>query len=466
MRIDALDAEGAGTGRLEDRTVTVPGVLPGERVEVELRAGTSRGRLSRVITSSPARIEPRCAHVRECGGCPWQHMAYAEQLRLKRARLQAAVDAAAGRGRVHVGAVAAMPHDGPSGPWGFRHKVHFAFDQQREGRLVMGHLQPGSRRVFDARECPVHAARGNDVAFAVKAALQHAGLPAGPPPRGVVRHVVSRVSRSSGEVVTTLVAAGNPPALRHVSREVIEAGRPDGWHMNLHPRPDSLLFGPRTLHLDGRVRLREDIAGIRFLVSPASFFQTNVEAAAMLAAAVLDAVPCEAMRVLDLYAGLGFFALPLARRGHRVTAVEESAPAVEDGEVSAKANGIGPARCRFVRARAEHALGRLVRQAGTFDAVVLDPPRAGAGAAVIDRVRGIGPGRIVYVSCAPDALARDLAHLLSPRQAQAGYRLVSVTPFDMFPHTPHVEALAVLAREPLLGRAGGTASGSRLSSAR
>nr|MCU0257118.1 23S rRNA (uracil(1939)-C(5))-methyltransferase RlmD [Vicinamibacterales bacterium] len=371
--------------------------------------------------------------------------------RLKRDIVQRAVDAAVGPRRVRVAPVRGLAEevaDPDAGPWGFRHKVHFAFAQPRGGAVVMGHMGPGSRRVFDARECPVHAPRGNEVAFAVKAALQRAAVPVGEPPRGVVRHVVSRVGRSSGEVVTALVATDNPAALRRVSREVIDAARPDGWHLNLHPRPGPMLFGPHTRHLAGRERVREDVAGVTFMVSPTAFFQTNVEAAAMLAAEVLAAVPRGAARVLDLYAGLGFFALPLARRGHRVTAVEESASAVEDGEVSARFNRLPASACRFVRSGVEQALERLAGQQAGFDAVVLDPPRAGASQRAIDLLRSaLRPPCLVYVSCEPEALSRDLARLAQPRAGAADYRVAAVTPIDMFPHTAHVETVAVLHRD-------------------
>ncbi len=462
--MEALDEEGAGRCRLDGRDVRVPGVLPGERVELEIAEHGARARLLRVARPSPARVTPRCRHAHECGGCAWQHIAYPEQLRLKQARVQAAVDAAAGAGRHAVAPVLGLDAADASGPWGFRHKVHFAFAGTRDGRVLMGHLRRGSRQVIDVAECPVHAPRGNDVAFAVKAALARARLPVGEPPQGIVRHLVSRVGRSSGEVVSTLVAAANVPPLRAVSRAVLDTARPDGWHLNVHPRPGALLFGPQTRHLAGRERVREDVAGVTFLVSPTAFFQTNVEAAALLAAQVVGAVPDGAARVLDLYAGLGFFALPLARRGQAVVAVEESAAAIADGEASAAFNRVPPARCRFVRARAEDALARAGKRGDAYDCVVLDPPREGAVPAVPELVRALAPARIVYVSCAPEALARDLARFLHRDEAPA-YRLATVVPIDMFPHTPHVETVVVLDRDPGGGPRRGAARAARLSSA-
>lgn len=447
LEITGIDAEGRGVALEGARRIVVPATLPGEQVEVTgAPAGDDPATLAGVLVASPHRVVPPCRHAAECGGCGWQHIAYPEQLRLERAALQKALDAALGRRSLRVASTLPTPAGAgaaDAAPWGFRCKVHFAFDTDRSGRVVMGHLRPASRRVFDAVECPVHAPRGNDVAFAVKRAVERARVACGPPPGGVVRHLVVRVARASAEAVATLVATVNAPPLKRVSREVLQsAAAPDGWHLNLHPRPSALLFGADTRHLAGRDRVRERVGDTSFLVSPTSFFQTNVAAAEILAACVLDAVPEAAGRVLDLYAGLGFFALPLATRGHDVVAVEDNASAVADGELSARLNRVPAERCRFVRAAAERAVARLAGRGERFAAVVLDPPRAGASAEVLRTIADdLRPPRIVYVSCFADALARDLARLTS-----AGYRLTSVTPIDMFPHTAHVETVAILDR--------------------
>jgi tRNA/tmRNA/rRNA uracil-C5-methylase (TrmA/RlmC/RlmD family) len=184
--------------------------------------------------------------------------------------------------------------------------------------------------------------------------------------------------------------------------------------------------------------LREEVAGSSHLMSPTAFFQTNVAAAELLVSLVLGAMPPEPAEVLDLYAGAGLFSIPLARAGHRVTAVESNRQAVGDGIASLGLNGLSAAQCRFVAARSEDALTPGTRA----DVAVLDPPREGCTPAVIARLFGeVRPTRAVYVSCDPSALARDLAGA-----ASHGYRVVSLTPVDMFPHTPHIETVAVLER--------------------
>jgi 23S rRNA (uracil1939-C5)-methyltransferase len=194
----------------------------------------------------------------------------------------------------------------------------------------------------------------------------------------------------------------------------------------------------------------EAALGASFLVSPASFFQTNVAAAATLVRLVLEALPGESgLRVLDLYSGSGLFALPIALRGHAVTAVEGSRKAARDAELNRRRNGVGEDRLKIVCAAVEQALPRL--KAGSFDAVVLDPPRDGCPPGVVRAVFGrLRPARGVLVSCDPEALAREL-----PLAVEAGYRVLRVQPVDMFPHTPHVESVTVLERSSNKGGPGG-----------
>jgi 23S rRNA (uracil1939-C5)-methyltransferase len=240
-------------------------------------------------------------------------------------------------------------------------------------------------------------------------------------------------------MATLVVASDADRRLRTATRRAVDdaAEKPTSLHVNVHPKDDGFIFGRQTRRIVGPARLREIVNGISFVVSPTAFFQTNVRAAEILVGLVLDAVPAGA-RVVDLYAGAGLFALPLARRGHMVTAIEENAEAVADGEASLRLNRIPPERCRFVAKPVEAAL-RAIR---TADVIVLDPPRAGCMPVVLEHVfRRLAPSRAIYVSCNPEALARDLQSI-----ARCGYRIQSVQPVDMFPHTAHVEAVVVLIR--------------------
>jgi 23S rRNA (uracil1939-C5)-methyltransferase len=391
------------------------------------------------VEAAPGDSFTLCRHASRCGGCTSLQVAYPRQLQLKTAQLEALLAGALGSRTPPV-----LPMLPSPAVRGFRTKASFVFGQDGR-RLVMGHYEAGSRRIVPVDECPVHADAANLAAFTVREALKAAHVEAaGDRLDGVARHVVVRVSRQSGEVMVTLVVTRNAPRLKAVTKALVgDAARIDSLHLNIHDRPGSLLFGPETRKLHGRERLREQVAGISFLISPTSFFQTNIGAAERMVAHVLDLVPGESgSRVLDLYSGAGLFSLPLARRGHRVLAVEESAEAVADGEASRQFSRIEEGACRFVRGRVEQALARAEREHARtpFSAVVMDPPRDGCSESVIQSVfNRMRPARVVYVSCNPEALARDLASA-----ARAGYEIDPVQPLDMFPHTPHIEAIAAL----------------------
>ena len=469
--VEDLDPSGDGAvyGTVNGRRVRIDWAVPGERLEVRLTedgAGNLLGEVARIIRPSEHRVTPRCPYFGRCGGCAWQHIAYPEQLRLKERLLRQLLNQAIGAAAPPVRRMLA----GEGDEWGFRRKVHFVFapahlalrtshPAHRPGGLVLGHYRRGSQAVIEVDQCPVHADEGNRVAFAVRDALASAGIDGATPDggRGIARHIVVRVTgrearentdnranpaNQETEVLATLVVSRNDRRLRPAMRAIAGgAGAPDGLALNVNDGPGPYLFGDETRHLHGRRRVRERVAGVSFLISATAFFQTNVRAAEAMVRCVLEQAG-DAQTALDLYAGAGLFALPLAGRGVRVVAVEENAEAVEDGGASRRVNRIPESACAFVRARAEDVARGLHRRVipASADVVVLDPPRAGCPPPVLDWICGsLHPRRIVYVSCNPQALAQDLRMPIA-----AGYTLQVVQPVDMFPHTAHVETVAVL----------------------
>lgn len=410
------------------------------------RNGGATASLLEVVRPSPHRVRPRCAHFGVCGGCAWQHIAYPEQLRLKTEIVGRLVRAAIPDSPAPLPMIAATPLDDP---WHYRHKAHFVFRppspggsgaRGRAADLIMGHYARGSRSVMPVRECPVHDERGNAVAFG----LFHSYARLGPPPR-TLKSIAVRASGSTTETMATLVVTGDTDKrVRTATKQALAAPwAPSSFHVNVHPRGDPFIFGPDTRRIAGTERLREDVSGTAFLISPTAFFQTNVRAAEILVRLVLEAVPEDAT-VLDLYAGAGLFALPLARRGQQVVAVEANPTAVADGEAGLRLNRIPSERCRFIAKPVEAITrpafaDRLLRGTGET-AVILDPPREGCEAAVLDEVFGrIRLATAVYVSCNPETLARDLK-----RAVRHGYGIRSLQPVDMFPHTPHIETVVVM----------------------
>ncbi len=309
----------------------------------------------------------------------------------------------------------------------------------------MGHYARGTRHVIPITRCPVHDERGNALAFRAGDAIAAAGIASGHEP--AVKGIAVRAAAHREELMATLVLSADADRrLRAACRRFVDEARPSSFHVNVHPRGDAYIFGRTTRRIAGPDRLREEVAGTSFLISPTSFFQTNVRAAEVLVRLVSEAVPPRS-RVLDLYAGAGLFALPLARLGHRVVAVEENRDSIADGEASQRLNGVDDEQCLFVASRAEDVLraggtriDRRTALRGPFDVVIFDPPRSGCSPGVIEGIFGtVAPRLAIYVSCNPEALARDLRAI-----ATFGYSFTSMQPVDMFPHTAHVETVVVL----------------------
>lgn len=436
LHVVAMRPDGDGEAVMGRVRVAVPFTIPGEDVRVRLgpiRAGEAQARLLDVLVPSPDRVQAACRHFGgrahpACGGCAWQHIAYPRQLRLKQELVREAVS----RTLEHPPATARTLAPTPDAPWGFRQKAHFAFSTDARGRRAfMGHYARGGREVLPVLECPVHADAANHVAFRFAKAVADAGPTVG------LHGLLARVSRATGKVMVTLVSHGQPSrVLRTLSRKFLLGDQTiSSVSVSAHSGQGSLILGPHTQVVAGDLRLEERIGETTYLVSPGAFFQTSGSAAALLVEQVLQHIPAE-LPVLDLYCGGGLFSLPLARRGNQVLGIEANEAAVEDAVASRQANRIPSARCRFVAAPVEAALQRVVPAAAR--AVVLDPPRAGASERALHQILRLRPGVIVYVSCEPQSLARDLRVI-----ERGGYRVTKLQPVDMFPYTAEVETVAV-----------------------
>lgn len=443
--VESLAAGGAGVCRVEGFVLFVPWTAPGDRVRVrvaEVGRRHARAELVEVLAPGPGRRRAPCPVFGACGGCHWQHLTEETQL-LAKERLVA--DALARVGGLRDAARLVEPLLPAPAPWRYRCKVALPCRAGPEGGPAVGFFAPGSHRLVPVPlpepGCAVQHERLDMVAGAALAAVRELGLAPYDEEahRGLVRHVVARVGSATGEVAVAVVANAAGFAEEGVMARLL-AERVKGLVgvvLNENAARTNVILGPSSRVLLGRPWVEERLGGLRFRVSVTSFFQVNpVQAERMFALAVELAGLTGREVVVDAYCGTGVLALLAARWARLVIGVEEARAAVADARENARRNGID--NVRFVAGRAEEFLPRLPERP---DVVFVDPPRKGLATAVVEALRMRRPHRLVYVSCNPATLARDLAALVAEPD---GFVLERVLPVDLFPQTAHVECVAVL----------------------
>lgn len=438
--IERLDGEGLGVARLGGHELRVPLTLPGERVEVSLGrpgAGAAYGRLERVLLPSARRVPSPCRHAGSCVACPLIAMAYEAQLALKRERVSEAIGRYPRLAGTEVREVWAAPE-----PLGYRATAKLSLARTRSG-VIVGMNRPGSRMVVDTPACPVHHPLVNAVAVAVRKETARLRLDVFDPEtgRGLLRFVVVKVAPARRSAMVVLVASRRDMGSLTRLAKGLEARVPEVVSVfgSVNTSDSGMVLGREVYRILGAPDLFDRVGDIRLRISPAAFFQVNHAQAARVYAQVREwAALTKAETALDLYCGIGPIALHLARDAGRVLGIELVVDAVRDARASAEANKLG--NCSF---RAGDAIELLRSAAGRAErpaVAVVNPPRAGCEPAVLSALAGMRPRALLYVSCNPDTLARDLDLL-----AGHGYRTAGVQPVDMFPQTAHVECIARLA---------------------
>ncbi|HMM22499.1 MAG TPA: 23S rRNA (uracil(1939)-C(5))-methyltransferase RlmD [Selenomonadales bacterium] len=442
IEIAGLGHSGEGVGRYRDFTVFVPSALPGEMVRAtvhEVKKNYAKARLEKVLAPSADRAEPRCGVYDRCGGCQLQHLSYEVQLAVKR---QQVVDAVHRIGK--LSGVVVHPTLGAAHPWHYRNKMQFPVGMA-DGKIAVGCFAPGTHRIVDTDDCLIQQAANNDIARQVRRMIQDLGLEPYDEAtgRGVIRHVLGRVGTATGEAMAVLVTA--TPTLPKRDRVVAALrekvpGLVSIVH-NINPQRTNIILGDRTVTLWGRDTITDRLGKFSFEISALSFFQVNTAQAAVLYGKAVEYAGLTGEEtVIDAYCGTGTITLFLAERAAKVYGIEVVESAIRDARRNAAANGI--ANTEFLVGDAVEVMPRLYTQGVRPHAVVVDPPRAGCAPAVLDTFVRMNPERIVYVSCNPASLARDLAFL-----ADRGYAVREIQPVDMFPHTAHVECVALIERK-------------------
>ncbi|MWC31089.1 23S rRNA (uracil(1939)-C(5))-methyltransferase RlmD [Paenibacillus sp. MMS18-CY102] len=451
--IVGLTHDGEGVGRANNFTLFVHGALPGEQVLVKvLKVKKQYGyaKLMKLLQTSPDRVNAPCTIYKQCGGCQLQHMSYEAQLRWKR---QHVVDNLTRIGKLNVdGDIIVHPTIGMDEPWRYRNKAQVPIgmaladiEDGAAGGLIGGFYAQGSHRIIDMDACLIQHERNDEVVRQIKRIGTDLGITAYDEEsgRGLLRHVVVRTGFVTGELMVVLVTNGSHIPNKSEWIAGIRAAMPDvnSIVQNVNTRDTNVIFGDETRTLWGSDVIYDELDGIRFAISARSFYQVNPsQTVALYRKAVDYAGLTGAETVIDAYCGIGTISLFLARKAGRVYGVEVVPEAIEDAKRNAELNGI--ANAEFEAGLSEVVIPRWREEGIAADVIVVDPPRKGCDAALLDTIIRMKPERVVYVSCNPSTLARDLRVL-----EDGGYRTVEVTPVDMFPHTVHVECVVGLVRK-------------------
>ncbi len=440
LRVDSLAFGGSGVARLDGFVVFVRRGLPGDLVRAQVtktRKSHAEAVAVAVIEPGPDRVEAPCDHFPRCGGCRLQDLAYEAQLREKEAQVADALE--------RIGGVPAPPLEpavAAASSFRYRNKVEYSFTATPAGVGLGFHRAGRWDEVLDLERCWIVTDLANALREAVRAWAREEGLE--PYDRkeqtGLLRHLVVREGRNTGQAMVVLVTAPGEVPLRSFVRAVSRFPEVRSVHFGINDRPAEVAQVPTRL-LFGEEAIEEEILGLRLRVRPNAFLQTNTAMAERLYAVAREYAGLGGREtVYDLYCGIGTIALVLAGEAATVWGVEVSEESVACAVENAELNGI--ANAAFFAGEVSRSLEELRRRAGPPDVVVVDPPRAGLSRRALRQVAALAAPRIVYVSCNPTTLAGNVRELVY----EHGYRLERARPVDMFPHTPHVETVALLAR--------------------
>lgn len=435
-----LSHDGSGVAKIEGYTVFVPEALPGERATIKVlktKKGYGYGKLLELHEMSPDRVKPPCPIFDKCGGCQLQHLSYEGQLKQKQRTVKETLARIGGLADVPVHPVLGMDD-----PWRYRNKAQVPIGE-REGGLIAGFYQRGSHRMIDMEACLIQDETNDKVVQIVKGICDDYGVHAYDEEkhRGTLRHVIARYGQNTGEIMVVLVTKDiNLPSRKAIVRAITDA-LPDVKSIvqNINPNRTNTIFGEETRVLWGRDVIYDTIGNVKFAISARSFYQVNPKQTKVLYEKALEYANLDgAETVVDAYCGIGTISLFLAGQAGHVYGVEIVPEAIEDARRNAELNKLK--NVVFEVGKAEEVIPAWHEKGVKANVIVVDPPRKGCDEALLQTIIKMKPKRVVYVSCNPATLARDLRIL-----EDGGFHTEEVQPVDMFPQTMHVEAVAKIA---------------------
>ena len=461
-------AEGQGVAKIEGCAVFVPNAIAGEKCQIRIeKTGKTwaSGKIVQILEKSPHRINRACPVAKLCGGCDFHHMDYEEECRLKAERVRTCLNRLGGQNLEHI-----EIHGAPETTC-YRNKAQYPVSVQKN-RAYAGFFKAGTHQVVENKRCLILPEESDRVKDAVIDYMNQYRITVYDETtgKGLVRHIYVRQGAVSKQILVCIVINGCK--LAHVPELLERLKKIPGFTtlvLSVNTKAGNAVLGDEFLTLYGPGYIEDTLCGLKFRLSPRSFYQVNHhQAQELYNAAITAAGITREDTVLDLYCGVGTITLAMSRAAGKVIGVEVIPQAVEDAKENAKRNGVTNAE--FICADAGAAALELERQGVRADVVVVDPPRKGLNAEAIEAIDRFSPRRLVYVSCDPATLARDVALL-----EQRGFKLQNAQAFDLFPRCAHVETVILLSRkdvherikfdvnvEDLHGRASSTATYSEI----
>ncbi|EKB45388.1 23S rRNA (uracil-C(5))-methyltransferase RlmCD [Solibacillus isronensis B3W22] len=437
--IEDLTHDGNGVAKIDGYPLFIQGALPGETAEIHVMKTLKNYGFAKVVNileKSPDRVEAPCVYFSQCGGCQLQHLSYEGQLKWKQNMVANVMK--------RLGKIDAPVHPvkGMEEPWHYRNKSQIPFAQNESGQMVAGFYKTKSHSIVDMERCLIQTGEADVVMADLKRELEILGVRPYDEKshQGMLRHVVVRKGRATGEVMVVLVTKSKKFPQASAVIEKIRALIPNVTSIvqNVNGEKTNVIFGNDTFTLWGKDTIEDTIGNVRFEISARSFYQVNPVQTEVLYKQALDYAQLTGNeRVIDAYCGIGSISLFLAQKAGHVMGVEIVEQAIEDAKRNAALNGF--TNTYFEAGPAEEVIPRWYKEGKEADVLVVDPPRKGCDEALLSTIIEQKPKRVVYVSCNPATLARDLRIL-----EDGGYKTQEVQPVDMFPHTTHCEAVAWL----------------------
>lgn len=436
--IEDLTHDGNGVAKIDGYPLFIQGALPQETAEIHVLKTLKNYGFAKIVEikePSPDRVKAPCIYFGKCGGCQLQHLSYEGQLKWKENMVKNVMK--------RIGKIDApvLPVKGMQDPWNYRNKSQIPFSTTETGPIA-GFYKSKSHEIVDMERCLIQVGEADAIMANLKKELEEIGLqPYNEASHtGMLRHVVVRKGRATGEVMVVLVTNKHKFPQKDAAIEVVRKLVPNVTSIvqNINIEKTNVILGNETYTLWGKDTIEDTIGGVRFEISARSFYQVNPVQTEVLYKQALDYAQLKGdERVIDAYCGIGTISLFLAEKAKQVMGVEIVEQAIEDAKRNAELNGF--TNTYFEAGPAEEVIPRWYSDGKEADVLVVDPPRKGCDEALLQTIIEHKPKRVVYVSCNPATLARDLRIL-----EDGGYKTVEIQPVDMFPQTTHCEAVAWL----------------------